>query len=116
MLDNELSPCFIDMKETEDMQTFGVVSEISCNFKLLNLARNDPMELPETANAFYELYLEDANSQLVDVPVLIKNFRDINGDNPNSSYNVDSSRLTHRFMMYDTVSGITNRNGYRDGR
>ena len=29
-LDNELSPCFIDMQESDDMKTFGVVSEISC--------------------------------------------------------------------------------------
>jgi len=37
---------------------------------------------------------------------LIKNFRDINGDSPNSSYDYDSSRLVHRFFIYDTISGI----------
>ena len=57
VLDDELSPCFIDMQETENMRTFGVVSNIECKFKLSELAKNDPMHLPETANAFFELYL-----------------------------------------------------------
>lgn len=60
-LDRELSPCFIDMAETEDMQTFGVVTQISCKIQLINLTRNSLQHLPETANAFFELYLEDAN-------------------------------------------------------
>jgi len=70
--------------------------------------------LPGTANAFFELYLEDANEHLVDVPVLIKNFADSKGDSPNHSYDGENSRLTRRFFMYDTISGIKNRNGYKD--
>jgi len=64
------------------------------------------------ANAFYEIYLEDANKKLVDVPILIKNFRDSEGKSPNVSYNEESSRLVHRFFIYDTISGIKQKNGY----
>lgn len=82
-LGNELSPCFIDMQEVIDMTTFGVVSSISCEIHLIDLAKNDEQNLPQTANYFYELYLENINKDLVDVPVLIKNFRDSEGDYPN---------------------------------
>jgi len=42
------------------------------------------------------------------VPVLIKNFRDIDGGSPNSGNEIDfeTSRLVHRFFIYDTISGI----------
>ena len=40
------------------------------------------------------------------MPVLIKNFRDSDGAAPNEDYNYDSSRLVHRFFIYDTISGI----------
>ena len=50
----------------------------------------------------------------MDVPVLIKNFRDSDGGSPNDSYNYDSSRLVHRFFVYDTISGIK-QGSYTDG-
>ena len=71
------------MQEVIDMTTFGVVSSISCEIHLIDLAKNDEQNLPQTANYFYELYLENINEDLVDVPVLIKNFRDSEGDYPN---------------------------------
>lgn len=105
-LTNELSSCPMDMEEVQMMATFGFVTENNCEFKLFNLIKNDPQYLPLQANAFFELYLEDSKKQLVDVPVLIKNFKDINGESPNSSYDLDTSRLVHRFFIYDTISGI----------
>lgn len=48
------------------------------------------------------------------MPVLIKNFRDIEGSSPNDSFSSENSRLSHRFFMYDTISGIKNRNGYKE--
>ena len=50
----------------------------------------------------------------MDVPVLIKGFRDVNGDKPNQSLNYESSRLVHRFFMYDTISGIEKDGGYKE--
>ena len=46
------------------------------------------------------------------MPVLIKNFRDIEGGAPNESYKYDTSRLVHRFFIYDTISGIDQKGGY----
>ena len=103
---NDLSSCPMDMEEVEMMATFGIVTENNCKFKLFDLIKNDVNLLPLQANAFFELYLEDAKKELVDVPVLIKNFRDSDGASPNSSYNYDTSRLVHRFFIYDTISGI----------
>ena len=76
------------------------------------LTENNPLTLPLQANAFFELYLEDAKGNLIDVPVLIKNFRDLDGDSPNSSYDAGKSRLVHRFFVYDTISGIEKVGGY----
>lgn len=111
-LDNELSACPMDKREVRDMTLFGVVTENKCEFELFDLIDNNSDNLPLIANSFFELYLEDANKNLIDVPVLIKNFRDIDGDSPNESFNYASSRMTHRFFIYDTISGIQNRQGY----
>lgn len=40
-LNNELSPCPIDMQEVQAMLTFGVVSELSCSISLIDLVGND---------------------------------------------------------------------------
>ena len=94
------------------MTTFGVVSEISCDIQLFDLKQNEQQKLPLTANAFFELYIQDANKNLIDVPVLIKNFRDNKKESPNSGYSYSDSRLVHRFFMYDTISGIVKDGGY----
>jgi len=46
--------------------------------------------------------------------VLIKNLRDIDGASPNDSLNYETSRLTHRFFIYDTISGINQNGGYKE--
>jgi hypothetical protein len=38
---------------------------------------------PSNENIFYELYLQDYNGDLIDVPVLIRNFNDESGGTPN---------------------------------
>ena len=57
---NDLSSCPMDMEEVEMMATFGIVTENNCQFKLYQLTKNDPAILPLQANAFFELYLQDA--------------------------------------------------------
>ena len=111
-LRDELSSCPMDMEEVDMMKTFGIITDYKCNFKVHGLTENNPLTLPLQANAFFELYLEDANQNLIDVPVLIKNFRDIDGASPNSSYDSGKSRLVHRFFVYDTISGIEKVGGY----
>ena len=88
------------------MARFGIVTESRCNLELFDLINNSSDNLPLTANAFFELYLEDANGRLIDVPVVISNFRDIDGDSPNAKLDYETSRMTHRFFIYDTISGI----------
>lgn len=64
--------------------------------------------MPDTANSFFDMYIEDQNGDLVDVPVLITNFIDTNGNTPNtaSTSNQSDWRLVRRFFIYETISGI----------
>ena len=79
----QLSLCPMTYVDVQRMKMFGVVTVNECEFELKNLISNDPAKLPKDANSFFELYLQDANGNLVDVPVLITNFRDDEGKNPN---------------------------------
>ena len=51
----------MDMEEVKASKTFGIITENDCQFLLYSLTQNDVETLPLQANAFYELYLEDAN-------------------------------------------------------
>ena len=100
------------------MKEFGVVTRNPCQFELELLKSNDPNKLPIDANAMFELYIEDENGNLIDVPVLISNFREP-GDSsfeedklPNKERNSSSNRLVRRFFIYDTISGIDDAGGY----
>jgi Meckelin (Transmembrane protein 67) len=58
---------------------------------------------------FFELYLVDYNDDLIDVPVLIKNMQDKDGNKPNTDSSIGQEsgwRLTHRFFLFDTKSGV----------
>jgi hypothetical protein len=54
---------------------------IGCSFDLSKLLSPIAEDLPKTTNIFYDLFLEDFNGDLIDVPILIDNLK--NGDNPN---------------------------------
>ena len=54
----------------------------------------------------------DSNKNLIDVPVLITNFRDKFQNEPNKSEETNKHRLVHRFFIYDTISGIDVNGGY----
>jgi len=56
--------------------------------------------------------LEDKTGKLIDVPVVISNLRDKEGNLPNKKLNYETSRMTKRFFMVDTISSITVSNGY----
>ena len=43
--------------EVSDMEQFGIITKNQCEFELDVLL--DPKQVPEEANAFYELYIED---------------------------------------------------------
>ncbi len=62
--------------------------------------------LPETANKFYELFVEDEDGTLVDVPVWVRTLIDASGDTPNQNDDESKYVLVRRFFIFDTVSGI----------
>lgn len=57
--------------------------KLECNFELQKLKSDISGQLPLEANVFFELFVEDQNKNLVDVPVLIRNFRDVDNNMPN---------------------------------
>ena len=66
------------------MKEFGVVTVNQCDFDLDLLKINSNQTLPADANAMFELYIQDKNGNLIDVPVIITNFRDTNfNEQPN---------------------------------
>ena len=58
------------------MKQFGVVTLNKCEFELDLLKFNDNQTLPIDSNVMFELYIQDRNGYLIDVPVLITNFKD----------------------------------------
>lgn len=67
---------------------------------------------------FFELYLVDYNDDLIDVPVLIKNMQDRDGNRPNldDSFEKESSwKLSRRFFLIDSKSGVEGQDNYVKG-
>jgi len=98
---------------------FGVVTSVACEFELNKLTSDITNQLPLDANIFFELFIQQADNELIDVPVLIRNLRDgekqPNLETKDQYIDLDNAKLTHRFFIYDTVSGIDNVNGYARG-
>lgn len=82
------------------------------------LTSTSPYDHPLNENIFYEMYIQDYNGDLIDIPVLIRNFQDSTGATPNSDSVTDPNqwRLVRRFFLYDTKSGIEGTNGYINGQ
>jgi len=98
------------------MRKFGTVTENFCEIALEDLTGSENT-LPQDSNVYFELFLEDITGELIDVPVVIRNFRDSNGDYPNAVDDEnpgikESWRLVRRFMIYDTLSGIDEVGGF----
>lgn len=94
------------------MFKFGAVSESYCEFDLSKLVKWDPSDLPQSANTFFDLFILNAEGNLIDVPVLIRNYRGVKGAAVNSGDFSDSWQFTRRFFVYDTLSGIDQVNGF----
>ena len=112
-LKTQLTLCPMSYKDVVRSMQFGSVQINECNFELDLLADNKSENLPQDANAFFELYIEDSKGTLQNIPVLITNFKD--GDTtPNDPYNVLESKLFRRFFVYDTISGIESSDGLKN--
>ncbi len=92
-----------------DFRRFGVTIKLKCSFDISQLVGPN---VPQEANKFYELFLEDANGDLIDVPVLIENYIDEGGDTPNEGKATDTWEFSRRFFIYDTISGIEGQGEY----
>ena len=80
----QLSLCPLDYQDVINLGKFGTTSEATCEYSLSTLTATDPDKLPVEANVFFDLFLEDADGNLVDVPVLIMNYRDLENQTVNS--------------------------------
>ena len=60
------------------MKRFGIVTENDCEFELQNLVGGAD-QVPKDVNTVYEMFIKDESGNLIDVPVLISNLRDIDG-------------------------------------
>ncbi len=64
------------------------------------------------------MYIQDFNDDLIDVPVLVKNLQDKNGNKPNSDSSAGQEsnwRLTRRFFLLDTKSGVEGTDNFVKG-
>lgn len=112
MLKNQLNICPFNYEDVQSMLKFGTVTEDFCHFDLSNLISDS---LPQDANIFFELFILDRKANLIDVPVLIRNFNDSKLSTPNTGTFNDHWRLFRRFFIFDTISGIDTPNGYKSG-
>ncbi len=108
VLRDQLNLCPINHYDVEKMMKFGVMSQYSCEFEISKLASQDQMTLPENANNFFDIFILDRKNNLVDVPVLVRNYKNAEGKPVNSASTSvsDSWTLMKRFFIFDTVSGI----------
>lgn len=61
------------------------------------------------------MYLVDYNGDLIDVPVKIQNYQ-LSGEYINRSKFLNDWALMRRFFIYDTLSGVEDKDGgYRSG-
>ena len=99
--------CETSLEEIERLRNFGTTIQNSCTFDLARLISTNKYDHPRIENFFYELYIQDYNGDLIDVPVLLRNYYDSNGNLINSANSDESGyKLTKRFFIFDTVSGV----------
>lgn len=75
--------CAQPKDELERLYNIGTTVQISCTYDLSKLVSSNIYEVPRKANRFYELYLEDYNGHMIDIPALIANVNSDQGDFPN---------------------------------
>ena len=111
----QLSLCPMSYLNVLDATRFGAITENECEFYLEDLVTDDPSKLPEDANVLYELYLEDSQGRLIDVPVLVRQYMQTGETYPNNGTAVVPEwKLVRRFIIVDTMSGSVKGSGSPD--
>ena len=109
----QLQLCGADYDYTRDFRNFGTTVYTSCSFDATILI-NSYLK-PNNTDVFYYLYLVDSSGNYIDVPVKINNYVDSSGNYPNKGSNSQNWKLTRRFFVYDTKSGLEGTNAYVNG-
>lgn len=76
-LRDQIMACDMTEEETSRVMEFGNTVEHKCTFDISKLTNEKT--LPKYANVFFDLFLEDFNGDLIDVPVRIQNVQNRNG-------------------------------------
>lgn len=107
VLKDQMNVCPFNYDSVNNMLRFGTVTESYCSFDLTQLITGG--SLPDNANYFFDLFVQDSSGNLIDVPIIITNFIDSTSKTPNTGSAFSNSwRLVRRFMMYDTISSTNN--------
>lgn len=108
-LTTQLQLCAQTLEDGVEYRRFGVTIVNECTFDLTTLIGGS---LPETANKFYEMFVEDADGTLIDVPVRVRTLVDASGDTPNIGDDESLYQLVRRFFIFDTLSGVSGAGEY----
>lgn len=110
---HQLFICKTSNEMIEKLMSIGTTMINTCSFDLSKVL--SATEAPQNMNMFYEVYLEDYNGDLIDVPVKIKNLVNEFNDEPNMLPDMTEWELVRRFFVIDTKSGIGNPGGFKLG-
>lgn len=101
--------------DVQVMRRFGTNIQSHCTIHMDDLKVKLGDEQRKDANTFFEVFLEDSNKELIDIPVMITNWDsgkkqvdDISRVYPNRAHDniIDEWRMVRRFFTVDTISGI----------
>eukprot|EP00343_Euplotes_focardii_P000821 CAMPEP_0205803036 /NCGR_PEP_ID=MMETSP0205-20121125/5557_1 /ASSEMBLY_ACC=CAM_ASM_000278 /TAXON_ID=36767 /ORGANISM="Euplotes focardii, Strain TN1" /LENGTH=196 /DNA_ID=CAMNT_0053070447 /DNA_START=710 /DNA_END=1297 /DNA_ORIENTATION=+ len=112
-LSTQLQLCPAAYEDGMDWRRFGTSVEAECYYNISQLI--DTSIQPNNTDIFYDLWLVDVNNNYIDVPVKILNYVDSTGSKPNLSSDRSKWKLTRRFFIYDTKSGLEGANSYTGG-
>lgn len=105
-LNTELSLCPMSYGDVLSQRLYGTQIESKCEISL-DLITAVGTAAPADTNVFYELYVEDKDGVLMEIPVLIRNYRYGDGKTPNVGFEpIDSWVLVRRFFMTETLTGF----------
>jgi len=78
---DQLVICQESTDELDRILKIGVTVSMKCDYDLSKLT--DAFGRPAEENFFYDLFIEDYDKTLIDIPILIKNFKDGDSSYPN---------------------------------
>lgn len=112
-LTSQLQLCGADYTYGKDYREFGKTVQTTCKFDPSKLI--DSALQPNNTDIFYELFMKDVDGNYIDIPVKIQNYLVSTDQYPNHSEDINNWKLTRRFFIYDTLSGVEGNGKYAAG-